>query len=101
MGLIDNEILDHGHMVERINPHRPTDFADRLDACEIVAAVDVHRAGAADAFATRAPEGQGRVDLVLDLDQRIENHGTAGVEINLEAVKARSGGSVRVIPVYL
>jgi hypothetical protein len=45
-----------------------------LGAGERVGAVDVHRAGAADALAAGAAEGQRRIDLVLDLDQRVEHH---------------------------
>src|SRR3546814_7134331 len=58
--------------------------------------VDIHRAGAADAFAAGAPEGQRRIDLVLDLDEGVEDHRAAAVEIHLEAVDARVGAVVRI-----
>src|SRR3546814_745289 len=63
---------------------------------ERVGAVDIHRAGAADAFAAGAPEGQRRIDLVLDLDEGVEDHRAAAVEIHLEAVDARVGAVVRI-----
>jgi hypothetical protein len=55
-----------------------------------VDAVDVHRARTADALAAGAAERQRRVDLVLDLDQCVENHRTAGVEVHLVGVDARA-----------
>ena len=44
---------------------------------------------AADAFAAGAAEGQRRVDLVLDLDQRVQNHRAAGVHVDVVGVGAR------------
>ena len=40
-------------------------------------------------FAARAAEGQRRVDLVLDLDQRVEHHRPAGRRVDLIGVEAR------------
>src|SRR5690606_34114146 len=45
-------------------------------------AVHVHRARAADALATGAAEGQRRIDLVLDLDERVQDHRTALVHVD-------------------
>src|SRR5690606_22653790 len=49
----------------------------------------------ADAFAARAAEGQGRVDLVLDLDQRVENHRPARRQIDLIGIDARIRAIIR------
>src|SRR5690606_30761278 len=54
-----------------------------------IGAVDVHRARTADALAARAAEGQRRVDLVLDLDQRVQDHRAALVEVDLVGIGAR------------
>src|SRR5690606_13751400 len=48
-----------------------------------------------------APEGQGRVNLVLDLDQRVQDHRAALVEVELVGVGARVGAVVRAPAVYL
>ena len=64
-------------------------------------AVHVHRAGAANALAAGAAEGQRRVDLVLDLDQRVEDHRPAVVEIDLERVVARILAAVGIVAVDL
>ncbi len=66
-----------------------------------VGAVDIHRAGAADAFPAGAAEGQRRIDLVLDLDQRVENHRTAVVQIDEERVDAGISAVIRVPAVDL
>lgn len=79
---IHHQILDHKHMRKRGN-HRSTSRFNLRKASEAVTAVDVHSAGAADSFAARSAEGEGRIHFVLDLDERIENHWTAFFEIDL------------------
>ena len=53
------------------------------DAGQGVDSANVHGAGAADALAAGPAEGQGGVHLVLDLDEGVEDHGAAGVEVDL------------------
>jgi hypothetical protein len=45
--------------------------------------VDVHGAATANALTAGAAEGERRVHLVLDFDERIEDHGAALVQVNL------------------
>lgn len=59
------------------------------DASERVGAVDVHGAGAADAFTARTPEGERGVHFVLDLEQGIQNHGTAGIDVDRVLLELR------------
>ena len=42
-----------------------------------------------------------RIDLVLDLDQRVENHRTAAVHVDFVGVEARILGRVRIEAVNL
>src|SRR5690606_16795272 len=65
------------------------DVADRLCAGERIDAVDVHGAGAADALPAGAAEGQRRVDIVLDIDQRVQHHRPAFGEVDFVSVDAR------------
>jgi hypothetical protein len=58
---------------------------------QCIDAVDFHRAGAAHAFAAGPPERQSRVDLVVDLDQRIEDHRPAVIAVDVEGVHRRVG----------
>ena len=74
VGEVRHQVLDHRHVRQRVDLHLALDVVDGLGAGQRVDAVDVHRAGAADALAAGAAEGQRRIDLVLDLDQRVENH---------------------------
>ena len=85
-----HQILHHRHVRQRVDLHR-LDFTSAigLSAGERVGAVDVHGTTAADALAAGAAEGQRGVDLVLDLDQRVQNHRPAGVEVHLVGVDAR------------
>lgn len=60
---------------------------DLSEAGEAVVPIDVHRAGAADTLPAGAAEGDGGVDLVLDLDEGVKDHGAALAEIDLVALK--------------
>src|SRR3546814_6339388 len=73
----------------RSDLHVAFDVGDWLGAGERVGAVDVHGAGAAHTFTAGAPEGEGRVRLVLDLDQRVQNHRRAAVEIDFVGIHPR------------
>src|SRR5262249_54102849 len=74
---------------------------DVLGAGERVGAVDVHGARPAHSFAAGPPEGQGRIHLVLDLDKSVQDHRSAGVEVDLVAVDARIAAGIRVPAVDL
>jgi hypothetical protein len=68
-------------------------------ARKLVLAVDVHRTRAADPFSARAPECQRRVDLVLDLDQRVEDHRRAVVHVDVVRIETRVLAGVRVVAI--
>jgi hypothetical protein len=86
---------------KRRDPHLAFAILDRGGAGEPVLAVDIHRAGAANALAARAAEGQRAVDLVLDLDQRIQHHRAGFGQIDLERVVARIFAAVGIIAIDL
>src|SRR5690606_30259811 len=70
VGQVRDQVLDHAHVRQRVDRHLGLlAVRDGAGAGQGVRAVDVHRARTADALAAGAPEGQGRVNLVLDLDQ--------------------------------
>jgi hypothetical protein len=56
---------------------------DLANTGEGVGTANVHGAGTANTLAAGATEGEGGVDLVLDLDQGIEDHGAAVVHVDL------------------
>lgn len=56
---------------------------DALEAGKRVLTIDVHSARAANTFTAGSSQSQGGVDFVLDLDESVEDHRTAGAEINL------------------
>ena len=53
------------------------------------------------ALAARAAEGKRRVDLVLDPEERIENHRPAIVEIDFEGIEARVFAGIRIVAIDL
>jgi hypothetical protein len=86
-------------MIERVDAHRTRDVGDRLGAGEPITAVDVHGAGAANAFATGAAEGERRVDLVFDLYQGVQHHRATRVEIDGKRIHARPRATIRIVAV--
>jgi len=93
---IRDKVLDHIHVRQRRDPHLALDIRDRLGARERVRPVDVHAARPANALATRPAEGQRRIYLGLDLDQRVEDHRPCGVEVELIAIIPRVGPVIGV-----
>ena len=78
-----HEILDDVHVRKGVNLGGFGSVGlDPAEAGESVDAVDVHGATAADSLSAGPAEGQSRVQLVLDLDQTVQHHGTARVEVN-------------------
>jgi len=49
---------------------------DLANTGKSVGALNVHGAGSADTLAAGATEGEGGINLVLNLDQGIEHHGS-------------------------
>ena len=68
---------------------RLTQAGQRVDA------IDVHSAAPADALPAAAAKGQGRIDLVLDPDQRVEHHRPRLVEV--ERVRLHAGLRGRLV----
>src|SRR3546814_8017081 len=81
---IGNQILDHIHRGQRGDADLTLQIVYPGGAGEAVRAVDVHRALFANALAARAAESERRILIGLDLDQRVEDHRPAIVEIILE-----------------
>jgi len=71
------------------------------EASKTVAAVNVHGAGAADPLAAGAAEGEGGIDLVFDLDERVQDHGPALLQVDLVVLQLRFRRVLRVPPVDL
>src|SRR3546814_19414189 len=84
------------HRGQRGDADLTLQILDRGGAGEAVRAVDVHRARSANALAARAAESERRILIGLDLDQRVEDHRPAIVEINLENVVAGRSAERRV-----
>lgn len=100
VGHVDDEILDDEHVGQRRDGGRRGRGGDLGEAGEAVVAVDVHGAAPADALAAAASEGERRVLLVLDLEQRVQHHRPAVGEVDLVVLEVRlRRRRVRVPPV--
>ena len=71
-----DEILDHEHVGQRTHRHGVRAGSDLGKAGKTVLAVDVHGARTANTLTARSSKSKGRVNLVLDLEKSIQNHGT-------------------------
>ena len=101
MGEIGHQVLDDVHRGQRGDADVALDILDRGGAGEAVLAVHVHRTRPANPLPARPAEGERGIDLRLDLDQRVEHHRAAIVEIDGEAVIARVFARVRIVTVHL
>src|SRR5271170_2448288 len=96
IGEVGDDVLDHRHMRQRIDAHRTLHLAHRLGASQRIGTIDIHGAGAANALPAGAAEGQRGVDVVLDPDQRVENHRSAIAGVDIVGVQPRIAPVVRV-----
>jgi len=71
VGHIWHEIFDDVHVRQGIDFRGFGWIVDCAKTRQSVAAVDVHRTRTANAFATRASEGETGVEIILDVDQRV------------------------------
>lgn len=78
-------------MRQWINLHRLVEISavDLADARERVGAANVHCTRATDALATRSTESERWIDLIFDLDQRVEHHRAAAGQIDFVALHVR------------
>lgn len=80
---VRNQILDDVHVGQRINLGR---FRSRrinfADTSQSVDTSNVHGAGATDSLSTRSAESQSWIHFVLDLNESIEDHGTAILQVH-------------------
>ena len=97
---VGHEVLHDRHVRQRIDLYVAFDFIVGPRTGKRVAAINIHGAGATDAFPAGAPERQCRINLILDLDQRVENHWTAVIHVDLVGVHARVLAAIRIVAVH-
>jgi len=80
---VRDEVLDDIHVWKgvdlRVLARVPVDAAETGQG---VLAINVHGTRTTDTLSARTPECEGRVNLVLDLDEGIEHHGSCLVEVD-------------------
>jgi len=95
-GKVGNEVFDDVHVRQWVDlACVPFGAVDPAQTGEGVLAVNVHRAGPANAFSAGPAEGQSRVYLVLYLDQSIEKHRPCLVQV--DGVRLECGFILRFI----
>ena len=60
---------------------------DLRQASQTVFAIDVHGARTADTLTARSSESKGGILLILDLEQGVEDHGTATTKLRKRSKK--------------
>lgn len=101
VGHVHDQVLDHEHVRQRRYGGGRRGGRNLSETSKAVAAVNVHRTGAADPLTAGAAEGEGGVDLVLDLDERVQDHGPALLQVDLVVLQLRLRWVLRVPPVDL
>lgn len=90
MGHIRYKIFDDVHVRKGVDFDRCTGLlVDTFQASQGIDAVNVHGTATADSFSTAPSEGQGGVEFVFDLDQRIEDHRPAFLQVDRVRLQAR------------
>lgn len=76
------------------------DIINRQSAGKRIAAVDIHCAGTADAFAAGAAKCQCRIYLIFDLDQSVQNHRAAAANFDFIGVDARIFAAIGIVAIH-
>jgi len=75
VGHIWHQVLDNVHVWEWVDLADLTAvLVDSREASQVVLAIDIHRAAAANSLSAGSSEAQSRILLILDLDKCIQNH---------------------------
>ena len=69
-------------MRQRVDLHITLHLVHAVNTGQSIDAIHIHRTRAADALAARATESQCWINFTFDLDQSIQNHRAAGVEVH-------------------
>jgi hypothetical protein len=101
MSEIKDQVLDNSHIRQGIDRRWRAQVGNEPRAGEPVRAIHIHGAGAADALAARAAEGERRVDVALNPGEGVQDHWAAIIEINFERIDTRIIPGVRIIAIDL
>ena len=83
-------------MRQWVNLGRLAIDVDLANTGKSVGTLNVHGAGSADTLAAGATEGERRIDVILDPDQRVENHRPAIAGVDIIGVDMRVLSVVRI-----
>ena len=101
IGHVHHQILNHKHVGQRRDSTGSRPSINLSQAGQPITAIDIHGTGPTDPFSARPPEGEGRIDLVLDLNKGVQNHGPTLFEVDLVVFELRLLRVARVPPVDL
>lgn len=94
---IGHQVLHYIRMWKRLDLDGLGGGFDVLQTGKSVFSVNVHGTGTANTFSARASEREGRIHLILDLDQSVQDHRTALVEVNSVFLEKRLFLRLRVV----
>ena len=94
------QILDHGHMRQRINLDRAVYLTPRRGTRQGIFSIDVHCAGPTDPLSARTSEREGRVDLVFYFEECIEDHGRAMTRVDCVGIQPGILATLWIIAIY-
>ena len=88
-------------MRERIDLYSTRLSINRLETCKRICSINIHRTTSTDSFSARSSKGQSRILFIFDLDECIENHGSAFLQV--DRIVLNSGWLIGfgIPPVYL
>ena len=75
-------------MGQGIDLHIALDLIHAINTGQRVDTINIHRARPTDTFPARAAKGQGGINFVFDLDQRVQDHRAACVHIHEISINA-------------
>lgn len=101
VSLVSDQILEDGHVGQRINRGLIFDVGDEPRTCQPVGTVDIHRAGTAHPLAAGIAKGECGINVVFDQDQRMQDHWAAVVKIDGICVNTWISGGIWIVSIHV
>mmetsp|Transcript_21075 Transcript_21075/g.52750 ORF Transcript_21075/g.52750 Transcript_21075/m.52750 type:complete len:244 (+) Transcript_21075:662-1393(+) len=99
VGEVRDEVLDDVRVRQGLDLNGLRAWLDVQQASQAILAIDVHRTRTTNALSAGAAEGERGVDLVLDLDESVQDHGPARLQVDGVLLQEGLRHLVRVVAV--
>ena len=98
VGHVRDQVFQHKHVWKRVDFGSFGLGINVTEASQCIGSINIHGTGSADSFAARSSKSQCRILFALDFDERIQDHGSAVVDIHGVSAQVRCLHGILGVP---